>query len=199
MLNTLVSNQRPGDRSSGGSRGSPEMFGRCTPNPANRLERKHGRRERCGDAGHFDPHDRKARARDHPVRDAPDDSEPRPDVVLVELAGRARMAVASEVVELPGLEVEHRHLVRAVERIVAEELEAGTVKGVAAGARRQVHHTAIEAAKLRRRTVALDLEGLNGIDDWKVRDLPRFRLQHRNAIEQVLVRPRPAAVDAREQ
>ncbi len=37
VLNTLVLNQRLTDRSSDGSSGSPVMFGRCVPNPANRL------------------------------------------------------------------------------------------------------------------------------------------------------------------
>jgi len=58
---------------------------------------------------------------------------------------------------------------------------------------------AIEAAEFGRRAVAFDLELLDRVDDRIDRDLSRFRLQHRDAVEQVLVGPRPAAVDARQQ
>ena len=85
-----------------------------------------------------------------------------------------------------------------VQRLVAEELEAAAVKRVRAGLGRQVDDAAVEAAELGGRAVALDLELLNRVDDREERDLAGLRLQHRDAVEQILVGARPAAVDARQ-
>jgi hypothetical protein len=70
------------------------------------------------------------------------------------------------------------------------------VDRVGTGLRGEVHDPSIESPELRRWTVALDLELLNGIDDWVERDLAGLRLQHGDAVEQILVRARSAAVDA---
>ena len=82
---------------------------------------------------------------------------------------------------------------------MAQEVEAGAMKRVRPRLRRQVHDAAVETAELGRRAVALDLELLDRVDDRIDRHLPRLRLQHRDAVEQVLVGSRPAAVDARQQ
>ena len=86
-----------------------------------------------------------------------------------------------------------------VQRLVAEELErVRRETSFVPDFGRQVDHAAVEAAELGRRAVALDLELLDRVDDRKERDLARLGLQHRDAVEEVLVRARPAAVDARQ-
>ena len=80
--------------------------------------------------------------------------------------------------------------------LVAEKFEPAAVKRVAARFGGEIHHTAVEAAELGGRAVALDLELLDGVDDRVERHLARFRLQHRNAVEEILVGARPSAVDA---
>ena len=72
---------------------------------------KHRRRERRRDPGHLDPHEPVARADDGLVGKAADDAETRPEVVSVQLARGARLAVPAEVLELLGLEVEDGRLV----------------------------------------------------------------------------------------
>ena len=66
------------------------------------------------------------------------------------------------------------------------------------GLGRQVDHAAVEPAELGRRAVALDLELLNRVDDREERHLAGLGLQHGDAVEQVFVGARPAAVDARQ-
>ena len=75
-------------------------------------------------------------------------------------------------------------VVARVQRLVPEEIEAGAAQLIGAGARRQVNHPPIEAAELRRRTVALDLEFLNRVDDRQVRHLAGLRLEHGDAVKQ---------------
>ena len=87
-------------------------------------------------------------------------------------------------------------VVPGVEVLVPEEPEHVAMKGVAPRLGGEVHHAAIEPAELGGRAVALDLELLDGVDDRVVRDLTRLRLQHGDAVEEILVRARPAAVDA---
>ena len=70
------------------------------------------------------------------------------------------------------------------------------MKGIGARFRGEIDHAAIEPAELGRRAVALDLELLDGVDDRVVRELPGLRLQHGDAVEEILVRSRPPAVDA---
>src|SRR5207249_3953685 len=91
-----------------------------------------------------------------------------------------------------------REVVARVQRFVPEEVESIPMKCVAAGLGGQIHHPAVEAAEFCRRAVAFDLELLNRVDDGKKRDLTRLRLKHGNAVEQVLVGPRPPAVYSRE-
>jgi hypothetical protein len=81
---------------------------------------------------------------------------------------------------------------------VAEELESGSVEGVAAGLGGQVDDAAIEAAELGGRAVAFDLELLNRIDVGEERHLAGLRLQDGDAVEEILVGPRTSAIDARE-
>ena len=61
----------------------------------------------------------------------------------------------------------------------------------------EVDDPAVETAELGGWTVAFDLELLNRVDNRKERHLTRLRLQYRDAVEEVLVRPRAPAVDAR--
>ena len=82
--------------------------------------------------------------------------------------------------------------------LVAKKFEHVAVKGIAARFRREIDHAAIEPPELGRRAVALDLELLDGVDDRVVRHLPRLRLQHGDAVEEILVRSRSPAVDARQ-
>ena len=72
------------------------------------------------------------------------------------------------------------------------------MKDIGARLRREIDHAAIEPPELGRRAVALDLELLDGVDDRIVRELPRLGLQHGDAVEEILVRSRSPAVDARQ-
>jgi hypothetical protein len=72
------------------------------------------------------------------------------------------------------------------------------MKRIAAGLRCQVDDSSVEAAELRRGTIALDLEFLNRVHVGKERDLPGFRLQNRDAVKEILVGAWAAAVDARQ-
>ena len=82
--------------------------------------------------------------------------------------------------------------------LVAKKFEHVAVKGIGARFRREIDHAAIEPPELGRRAVALDLELLDGVDDRVVRELPRLGLQHGDAVEEILVRSRSPAVDARQ-
>jgi hypothetical protein len=108
-------------------------------------------------------------------------------------AQRAAVLVAPEL-RLRG--IRPREDIAGVQRLVPEELEAGAVKRVASGPGRQVHDAPIESTEFGRRTVALDPEFLNRIDDRKEGDLTRLGLQHRDPVEQIFVRAGSAAVDA---
>jgi hypothetical protein len=81
-----------------------------------------------------------------------------------------------------------------VQRVVPDEVEAVPAALVPVG---QVDDAAVEAANWRR-TVALDAEVLDGVHVREERHLARLRLQHRDAVEQVFVRARAAAVDPRQ-
>ena len=82
--------------------------------------------------------------------------------------------------------------------LVAKKFEHVAVKGIAARLGREIDHAAIEPPEFGRRAVALDLELLDGVDHRVVRDLPRLRLQHGDAVEEIFVRSRSPAVDARQ-
>ena len=94
---------------------------------------------------------------------------------------------------IAGLEV-----VPGVQVFVAEEFEHVAVIGVAAGLGCEIDHAAIEAPEFGRWAIALDFELLDGVDHRVVRDLARLRLQDRNAVEEIFVRSRSAAIDARQ-
>src|SRR5688572_11408115 len=64
--------------------------------------------------------------------------------------------------------------------------------------RRQVDDAAVEASELGRRAVALGPELLDRVYVGEERDLSRLGLEHRDAVEEILVGPRPSAVDARQ-
>ena len=83
-----------------------------------------------------------------------------------------------------------------IQRLVPEKLEDTTAHDVGAGLRGQVHHAAIETSELGRRAVRFDLEFLDRVDVGKERHLARLGLEHRDAVEQIFVGARPAAVDA---
>ena len=87
-------------------------------------------------------------------------------------------------------------VVPRVQRLVAEELEHVAVEAIRAALGREIDDAAVETAEFRRRTVRFDLEFLDRVDDRKIGDLSRFRLQDRNAIEEILVRPWTPAIDA---
>jgi hypothetical protein len=89
-------------------------------------------------------------------------------------------------------------IVGRVEILVAEKIKHIAVKRVAARLGGEVDDAAVEPPELGGRTVALDLEFLNRIDHRVVRHLSRLRLQHRDAIEEILVGSRSSAVDARQ-
>ncbi len=82
--------------------------------------------------------------------------------------------------------------------VVDIEPFGGSMKVVCARLRRQVNNAAVEAAEFSGRTVNFHLEFLNGFDDRKESYLARLRLQHGNAVEQILIRSRTPAIDARE-
>ena len=82
--------------------------------------------------------------------------------------------------------------------LVAEEFEHVAAKGIGSRLRREIDHAAIETPELGRRTVALDLELLDGVDDRVVRHLPRLGLEHGDAVEEIFVRSRSPTVDARQ-
>src|SRR6185503_3276362 len=90
-----------------------------------------------------------------------------------------------------------RKEVAGVQRFVPQELERGAVELIAAAARGEVDDSAVVPPELRRRAVRFNLEFLDRVDHREVGDLTGLRLQHRYSVEQVFVRPRPAAVDAR--
>ncbi len=109
-------------------------------------------------------------------------------------AGRGAELVAAVLRLRPGGLEE----VARVERFVAQEFERVAVQRVRAGARREIDDAAVEAPELGGRAVALDPEFLDRVDHGEECHLPRLWLQHRDAVEEILVRARPAAVDARQ-
>ena len=80
--------------------------------------------------------------------------------------------------------------VARVQGLVPEELEYRAVQRIAARLGRQVDDAAVEAPEFGGRAVALDLELLDGVDVRKERDLAGFRLEDRDAVEEILVGPR---------
>jgi hypothetical protein len=91
-----------------------------------------------------------------------------------------------------------REQVPGVERLVAEELEHRAAEGIGPGLGRQVDHATVEPSELRRRAVGLELELLNRVDGREIGDLSRLGLKDRDAIEEVLIGARTAAIDARQ-
>jgi hypothetical protein len=87
-------------------------------------------------------------------------------------------------------------IVPRIQVLAAKEFEHIAVKGIAARRGREIHHTAIEASEFGRWAVALDLELVDGVDHREVRHLPRLRLEHGDAVEQILVRSRSSPIDA---
>ena len=82
------------------------------------------------------------------------------------------------------------------EGFVPEELERRAPQRAGAGLGRDLHDAAVEAAVLGRRAVALDGDLLNRVGVGEECHLARLRLENRDAIEQILIRARPPAVDA---
>src|SRR5947208_3254156 len=74
-------------------------------------KREHRRRERSRDARLLDEHEREAGAHYCLVVEASNKPKARPEVQLVQLARRSRIAALSEIVELLGLEIEDGRLV----------------------------------------------------------------------------------------
>ena len=91
-----------------------------------------------------------------------------------------------------------RKEIARIQRFVPEELEHAAAKRVAAGFGRQIDDAAVEASELRGRTIGLDLELLDRVDVREEGDLSGLGLQDGDAVEQVFVRARPSAVDARQ-
>ena len=92
-----------------------------------------------------------------------------------------------------------REIVAGVQILIAEEFEQRAVELVAAGLPDHHHGAAVRSAVLRRVGVDVELELLHRVDDRIERDLAGFRLQDADAVVQVLVGARAAAVDARQQ
>ena len=92
-----------------------------------------------------------------------------------------------------------REQVPRVQRFVAEELEQAAVEFVAAGFADHHDRAAVRPAILGRVGVDVELEFGHAVDDRVVDHLPRLRLQHADAVVDVFVGARPAAVDARQE
>lgn len=86
--------------------------------------------------------------------------------------------------------------VARVERLVAHETEETAGDLVPARSCGQVDDTAVEPPELRGWAVRLDSKFLDAVDVRKERDLPRFGLEDRDAIEDVFVGAGATAVDA---
>ena len=89
-------------------------------------------------------------------------------------------------------------VVPGVQGLVTQELERRPMKGVRASLRGEVHDAAVEPSELGGWTVGLDLEFLDGVDVRKERHLAGLRLEDGHTVEEVFVRPRAPAVDARQ-
>ena len=90
-------------------------------------------------------------------------------------------------------------VVAGVEVFVAEELEEAAVDLVGAGARGYVNDAAVEAAELGGDVVGLDGELLDVVEDGEEGHLAGLGLEGGDAVVEVLVGARAAAVDAREE
>src|SRR5262249_20988991 len=88
--------------------------------------------------------------------------------------------------------------VGGIELLVAKKLEHVALKGIATRLGGEIDDAAVEPAKLGRWAVALDLELLDGVDHREVRHLPGLRLEHGDAVVEILIRPRSPSVDARQ-
>ena len=91
-----------------------------------------------------------------------------------------------------------REQVPGVQRFIAEELEQAAVELIAS--RLADHHdgAAVGAAVLGRVGVDVELELGHAVDDRVVDHLARLRLQHADAVVDVFVGARAAAIDARQ-
>src|SRR4029079_6587202 len=80
--------------------------------------------------------------------------------------------------------VRHRggEKVPGVQCLMPQEFETASVKSVASGLRGQFDDAAVEAPELRRRTVAFDLELLDGVDVREERHLSRVRVEETRAV-----------------
>ena len=72
------------------------------------------------------------------------------------------------------------------------------MEGVRSGARGDVDDAAVESAELGGNVVGSTGERLNVVDDGEVDDLAGFGLQGGDAVEEILVSSRTAAIDARQ-
>src|SRR4030095_15386019 len=78
-----------------------------------------------------------------------------------------------------------REQVAGVQRLVAQKFKCCPVQFVRAGFGRQVNDAPGESPALARRRMYLDHEHLYGVDHRTEGDLPRLRLQRRNAVVEV--------------
>ncbi len=115
---------------------------------------------------------------------------------VVEDGSAQRSAV--EVAAVLGLAAGGGEVVARVEVFVAEELEEAAVEGVGAGAGGDVDDAAVEAAELGGDVVGFDGELLNVVEDGKEGNLTGLGLKGGDAVVEILVGARPAAVDAGE-
>ncbi len=162
------------------------------------VDGRHAAADRLGE--HALPLQQRRHRRDHRAADGLPlalvvDEEERP-VAANRAADDAAELVAAER-RLDGIGRARRSCGRSAPR-ARKNSNTVPCNGVAAGLGRQVDDAAVEAAELGRRAVALDLELLDGVDVRKERHLAGLGLQHRDAVEQIFVGARPAAVDARQ-
>ncbi len=106
---------------------------------------------------------------------------------------------AVDVATVFGLATGWGEVVAGVQVFVAEVFEQRAVEAVGAVARADIDDAAIEAAKLGGDVVGLHGELVDAVEDGKEGDLAGLGLERGDAVEEVLIGTRAAAVDAREQ
>ena len=92
-----------------------------------------------------------------------------------------------------------REQVARIERLVAEELKQASVELIASGFSDHHYSAAVGTAILGRVRVDVEFEFGHAVYDRVVDHLPRLRLQHADAVVDILVGARAAAVDSRQE
>src|SRR5207249_509267 len=85
-----------------------------------------------------------------------------------------------------------------IERFIPKELEGAAVELIASGFAQHHDGSPIRPPIFGGIRIDVELELGDAIDDRVVNDLPWLRLQDTDAVIEIFIRPRPAAVDARQ-